>query len=146
MQELFSSLYAYNQWANEKIVQLCAGLTDAQLDQPKEMGFGTLRKTLFHILTADVVWMERWESTPWREFPTDLNGKSIAEIAAALGDVGRRRLGLIESISRMDGTPRSNIWTAQKHPTVISFMTCCFTSGYTVSTIEPRLQELMTQF
>ena len=42
MQELFSSLYAYNQWANEKIVQLCAGLTDAQLDQPKEMGFGTL--------------------------------------------------------------------------------------------------------
>ena len=96
MQELFSSLYAYNQWANEKIVQLCAGLTDAQLDQPREMGFGTLRKTLFHILTADVVWMERWESKPWREFPTDPDGKSIAEIAADLGDVGRRRLGLIE--------------------------------------------------
>ena len=96
MQELFSSLYAYSEWANEKIVQLCDGLTDAQLDQPKEMGFGTLRKTLFHILAADVVWMERWESTPWREFPTDPDGKSIAEIAAALRDVGNRRLGLIQ--------------------------------------------------
>jgi len=87
MQELFSSLYAYSEWANEKIIQMCDGLTDAQLDQPKEMGFGTLRKTLFHILTADVVWMERWESAPWREFPTDPDGKSIAEIAAALRDV-----------------------------------------------------------
>ena len=64
MQELFSSLYAYNEWANEKITQLCDGLTDAQLDQPKEMGMGTLRATLFHTLTADIVWMERWESTP----------------------------------------------------------------------------------
>ena len=96
MQDLFSSLYAYNQWANEKIVQLCDGLTDAQLDQPKEMGFGTLRATLFHILTADVVWMERWEAAPWREFPSDPGGKSVAEIAQSLGEVGRRRLSLIE--------------------------------------------------
>ena len=96
MQELFSSLYAYNEWANQKIVQLCDGLTDAQLDQPKEMGMGTLRATLFHILTADVVWMERWESTPWREFPLDPDGKSVSEIATALSDVGQRRASLIE--------------------------------------------------
>ena len=97
MQELFSSLYAYNDWANEKVIQLCDGLTDAQLDQPKEMGMGTLRATLFHILTADVVWMERWESTPWRRFPTDPEGKSIAEIATALGEVSHRRSSLVES-------------------------------------------------
>lgn len=97
MQELFSSLYAYNQWANEKIVQMCDGLTDAQLDQPKEMGMGTLRATLFHILTADVVWMERWESAPWREFPLDPDGKSVLEIATSLGDIGNRRTLLIEN-------------------------------------------------
>ena len=105
MQELFTSLYAYNQWANDKIVQLCDGLTDAQLDQPKEMGMGTLRATLFHILTADVVWMERLESSPWREFPTDPDGKSIAEIAQSLDQLGRRRLGLI-------GQNQSDQWNA----------------------------------
>jgi len=51
---------------------------------------------------AMVVWMERWESTPWREFPTNADGKSIAEIAAELGDVGTRRLGLIEK-NQSDG-------------------------------------------
>ena len=95
MQEMFSSLYAYNDWANEKIIRMCDGLTDAQLDQPKEMGMGTLRSTLFHILTADVVWMERWESTPWREFPHDPDGKSILDIATSLGDIGKRRSSLI---------------------------------------------------
>ena len=97
MQELFLSLYAYNDWANEKIVRMCDGLTDAQLDQPKEMGMGTLRSTLFHILTADVVWMERWESAPWREFPLDPDGKSVAEIATSLGEVANRRTSLIEN-------------------------------------------------
>ena len=96
MQELFTSLYAYNKWANDKIIGLCDGLSDAQLDQPKEMGMGTLRATLFHILTADVVWVERWESSPWREFPNDPAGKSIAEIAQSLDEVGRRRLDLIQ--------------------------------------------------
>ena len=102
MQELFSSLYAYNEWANDKIVQLCDGLTDAQLDQPKEMGMGTLRATMFHTLTADIVWMERWESTPWRNWPTDPDGKSIAEMAEDLRDVGHRRLALIEK-NQSDG-------------------------------------------
>ena len=95
MQELFTSLYAYSQWANGKIVKLCDGLTDAQLDQPKEMGMGTLRATLFHILTADQVWMERWESSPWREFPHEPGGKSVAEIAQSLDEVASRRLDLI---------------------------------------------------
>ena len=96
MQELFTSLYTYNQWANEKIIQLCDGLTDAQLDQPKEMGMGTLRATLFHILTADIVWMERWELSPWREFPHEPDGKSLAEIAQSLNEVGNRRFSLIQ--------------------------------------------------
>ena len=116
MQELFSSLYAYNDWANQKIFQLCDGLTDAQLDQAKEMGMGTLRGTLFHVLTADTVWMERWEAAPWREFPMDPRGKSIAEIAQSLADVAGRRSKLIENNASDDWNATIEYQDSQKTP------------------------------
>lgn len=59
MQDLIDSQYAYTDWANAKVLSLCTGLSDAQLDRSKEMGFGTLRATLFHILAADTIWLER---------------------------------------------------------------------------------------
>jgi uncharacterized damage-inducible protein DinB len=97
MQHLIDSLFAYNTWANQRVLQLCQGLDASQLDQPKPMGFGTLRATLFHILTADTIWLERWQGVAWRPFPTDPQGMSVAEIAAALQLVSRQRAGLIEA-------------------------------------------------
>src|SRR5262245_16049382 len=53
-------LIAYIEWAGEKIYASAANLTDAQLDQPFEMGPGSLRKTLTHLRAAGGVWLERW--------------------------------------------------------------------------------------
>ena len=97
MDGMIDDLYAYNDWANGKVLNLCEGLTDEQLDLPREMGFGTLRATLFHILTAEVVWMERWQSVPWRPFPTDPAGMSLNDIAAGLREVASERKTLIDS-------------------------------------------------
>ena len=91
MTDLLDDLYAYNDWANAQVIGLCDGLTDEQLDATREMGFGTLRATLFHILTAEIIWTERWLLTPWRPFPTDPDGISVAEIAKQLADVAERR-------------------------------------------------------
>jgi len=46
---ILEDLYRHNRWANAHIVRLCDGLTDDQLDQPRELGFGTLRNTVFLI-------------------------------------------------------------------------------------------------
>lgn len=93
--ELIEDLYAYNDWANAKVLSLCEGLTDQQLDAPREMGFGTLRATLFHILTAEIVWMERWQSVPWRPFPVDPEGMSIEAMEKGLAEVAAKRRDLI---------------------------------------------------
>ena len=95
MTNLIDDLYAYNDWGNQQILSLCDGLTDEQLDAPREMGFGTLRATLFHILTAEIVWLERWQSVPWRPFPTDPQGMSLTDIQAGLADVAAKRKQLI---------------------------------------------------
>ncbi|EMI19903.1 DinB, partial [Rhodopirellula maiorica SM1] len=97
MPGLMDDLYAYNDWANDKVIALCGDLSDAQLDTPREMGFGTLRATLFHILTAEVIWMERWQGVPWRPFPKDPEGMSVDAIADALRDVAQQRRDLMSA-------------------------------------------------
>lgn len=89
-------LYAYNDWANTKIASLCDGLTDQQLDAPREMGFGSLRATLFHLLTAEVIWLERWRGLPWRTFPTNPGDFSAQQFLDGLQEVASQRHELIE--------------------------------------------------
>lgn len=93
--DLMDDLYAYNDWANQKILALCGGLTDEQLDRPRDIGFGTLRATIFHILTAEQIWLERWRSVAWREFPRDPVGMSINAMGDRLRDVAEQRRELV---------------------------------------------------
>ena len=90
-------LYRYNDWANGKVFGLCAGLSHAQLDERREMGLGTLRNTLFHILTAEQIWLERWQVAPWRPFPTDSLGMDIDEIEAQLRQISQARFQMLKS-------------------------------------------------
>jgi uncharacterized damage-inducible protein DinB len=64
----FHSFLRYSEWANDQLLRASAGLSDEQLDQPFEMGRGTLRKTLLHIWAGESVWLARWQGrteTPW---------------------------------------------------------------------------------
>lgn len=93
---ILSDLYRHNEWANGQILRLCEGLSDAQLDQPREIGFGSLRGTLFHILAAEEIWLERWEGKPWRPFPFEPHGTSPDQIRQQIQEVARRRAEMIE--------------------------------------------------
>ena len=102
---IIDDLYRSNSWANARIVALCDGLTDAQLDEPHEMGLGSLRNTVFHILTAEEIWLERWNAVPWRPFPTDAAGLPIPEMGQRLERVAAERQALIDR-ERADGWQR----------------------------------------
>lgn len=94
---MFDDLFRYNDWAHHRLLALCEGLTDEQLDRRRELGFGSLRATLFHIMTAEQIWWERWAGIPWRQFPFDPQGTPLAEIAQGLADVAQQRRDLIEA-------------------------------------------------
>jgi uncharacterized damage-inducible protein DinB len=93
---IIDDLYRYNSWANERVVALCEGLTDSQLDEPREMGFGSLRNTVFHILAAEEIWLERWTAVPWRPFPVEAGGIPIRELGQRLETVAKERQTLLE--------------------------------------------------
>jgi uncharacterized damage-inducible protein DinB len=56
-------LYQYNQWANAKILNSAAHLTQEQFLAPASFPHGGLRGTLAHALSAEWIWRTRWEGT-----------------------------------------------------------------------------------
>lgn len=70
------TLYKYNQWANAKILNAGAHLTQDQYLAGASFPHGGLRGTLVHALFAEWIWRQRWEGTSPRvrlkpeEFPT----------------------------------------------------------------------------
>ncbi len=69
-------LYNYNQWANTRILNAAASVTQEQFLAPASYPHGGLRGTLVHALFAEWIWRRRWEGTSPvqrlkpEEFPT----------------------------------------------------------------------------
>ncbi len=64
----FDSLLRYSDWANTELFRAAGPLSDSKLDQPFEMGIGSLRRTLLHIWAGESVWTSRIQGkaeTPW---------------------------------------------------------------------------------
>ena len=60
MQEHFQMFARYNQWANRRIYEKAAGLTDAQYRADCGAFFGSVHRTLNHLLTTDRIWLNRF--------------------------------------------------------------------------------------
>lgn len=60
MKRHFMMFAAYNQWANSRIYDACADLSEEEFGRNTGAFFGSMLGTLNHILTADRVWMKRF--------------------------------------------------------------------------------------
>jgi uncharacterized damage-inducible protein DinB len=57
------TLYAYNQWANARILDAAGHVTQEQYLAPASFPHGGLRGTLVHALFAEWIWRKRWQGT-----------------------------------------------------------------------------------
>jgi uncharacterized damage-inducible protein DinB len=80
--ELLRSLFAFDDWANKRVLDACASLTPEQFTRDLGSSFHSVRDTLAHISGAQWVWLER------------LNGRSPAALPAldTCGDLPSLRL------------------------------------------------------
>jgi len=62
---------AYNRWANTQVYAAAAELSDAEFRSDRGAFFGSLHRTLNHLIVADRIWMKRFTGTG--EAPTTLN-------------------------------------------------------------------------
>lgn len=56
------SLLAYNQWANERVLEATEDVGELEFEKPFGASYGSLRGTLSHILAAQFVWEARFRS------------------------------------------------------------------------------------
>lgn len=68
-------LFAYNRWANRRILDAAATLDDDDLARDLGSSFPSVLATLAHIVAADWVWVRRWsgESPPGPPAEWDLS-------------------------------------------------------------------------
>ncbi|MBX4974676.1 damage-inducible protein DinB [Rhizobium lentis] len=71
---------AYNRWANAQVYAAAAELSDAEFRSDRGAFFGSLHRTLNHLLVADRIWMKRFTGTG--EAPTTLDAILFDEMDA----------------------------------------------------------------
>jgi uncharacterized damage-inducible protein DinB len=78
--DTLTTLFRHNLWANERIIELCAGLSDEQLDATLVGTFGSIRDTLQHIVTAERSYFSRISTgRPYRH-PADAPPLTLADM------------------------------------------------------------------
>jgi uncharacterized damage-inducible protein DinB len=60
MKAHFAMFARYNEWANRRLYDAAAELTDADYRAEKGAFFGSVHRTLNHLLVTDRVWMQRF--------------------------------------------------------------------------------------
>ena len=89
IREMVATMYRYNTWANDRILDTAAELSADEYRSPGGASFDSVHETLVHIMGAQWLWLSRWKGTSPAALPP----------ADAFADLGalRRRWAEIEA-------------------------------------------------
>jgi uncharacterized damage-inducible protein DinB len=95
MMQMLAELFRYNVWANHRIVDACAALSDDQLRTPRADVYGSILDTLSHLISVEYKYLRmiRGEPTAPQRF---------ADVAAARERCQDTDRAYIELVERLD--------------------------------------------
>jgi uncharacterized damage-inducible protein DinB len=73
------TLFAYDSWANRRMLDACAALTPEQFVRDLGSSFRSVRDTMEHILGAQWIWLERFHGRSPASLP---NGEPFPDVAS----------------------------------------------------------------
>src|SRR5271163_1294834 len=94
-QDEILTLYAFNAWANHRVLEACAALTPAQFTQTAVSSFPSVRDTLHHIMGVEWLYYERWHG---RSPTTLLPGERFDDLASMRARWAQIEKGLEEYV------------------------------------------------
>jgi len=110
-ENISAKLFEHNNWANRKIIEACAALSEKQLDAPPHSATeGSIRSTLLHLVSAQYGYL-RLLTLPLEERQGPGNVE-FAEIEESLKASGEKLLELAKDESRL---PVAHIQTRDGH-------------------------------
>lgn len=97
MKELLLQYARYNQWANKKFIDAVLDLDDEKLEQSITSSFSSIRETVYHMWSAEFIWLQRLELT---ENPVWIQDSFEGTVAEACTNWQKASQALIDFISR----------------------------------------------
>jgi uncharacterized damage-inducible protein DinB len=107
MNDDIPSLFAYNSWADQRILSACKGLTAEQYVSEPIPGWSSVRSSLAHIAMVTDGWLRTLADDPDQSAPTDADLATV-ELAEALLARAQQTFGKLQSKFSADwlATPR----------------------------------------
>lgn len=95
------TLYAYNSWANRRVLDACAPLTPEQFSRDLKSSFPSVCATLEHIMWAEWLWLERWLGRS-HSGPLDEKRGDLAAIRARWNQIEAGLQGFVRGLGAAD--------------------------------------------
>jgi uncharacterized damage-inducible protein DinB len=126
MNDDFSSLYAYNRWADRRILDACRALTSEQYAAEPVPGWSSVRSTVVHMAIVTEGWLrgvagESVETVPTEaELATVIDAERLLDRAYAIfqGMVGTLTPEFLSTPRTFSGRGRTAVlppWTVLRH-------------------------------
>ncbi len=124
--ELFHTLYAYNAWANERVLDTAGRLSPEQFFS-RGQAVGSVHTILVHTMGAQWIWLSRWQGASPQTMlnPADFPDLPAvrrhwaaveAETQAFVASLDEAALARIVAYSRTGGQPRRHpLWQLLLH-------------------------------
>jgi uncharacterized damage-inducible protein DinB len=90
MKDDFVSLFAFNRWANARMLDACRKLTPLQYSAEPVPGWSSVRATVWHISVVTEGWLRGLENDPDESFPTEEELATVDDAQRLLDRAYRR--------------------------------------------------------
>jgi uncharacterized damage-inducible protein DinB len=95
-------LYAYNRWANARILDAVGELSESDLSKDLGSSFPSVRATVAHLLAAEWIWVCRWEGSSPRGLPDDWADDSVDGVRERWRQVEERQQAFLGTLREAD--------------------------------------------
>lgn len=95
-------LYAYNRWANGRILEAVSRLDRESFEKDLGSSFPSVRDTLTHILAAEWVWLSRWMGRSPTGVPDAWDLATLEALRAMWAEVERDQEAFLLGLSEED--------------------------------------------
>jgi len=95
-------LFAYNQWANQRLLAAVRLLPPAQFAQNLGASFGSVQGTVAHILDGEWHWLQFWQQKPRTKRVTPEDFADAGALSNALRDLQAEQIAFINRLTDAD--------------------------------------------
>jgi uncharacterized damage-inducible protein DinB len=109
------TLYAYDAWANRRLLDACAALAPEQFTKDLGSSFRSVRDTLAHIMGAEWLWLERFQGRTAR-LPSGDQFPDLSSLRTRWAEVERDLLAYVGGLSAADLERSFDYWDMKGNP------------------------------